>query len=451
MQETREWERAHHALVGIAKQRAALDREEGCWLLIAYRERAHEQLGYGSFVEYVERLLGHGPRTTLEKLRVAEALEKLPALDAALGANELGWSAVRELTRVATPDTESGWIAAAKSRTVRDIERLVSGRQPGDRPGDAARPEARRHRLSFDVSAETLATFRQAAAKLRRDSPTPLDDDALLLLMARRVLGGPADEGRSSYQIAMTVCERCGAGEQVGKGESVAIAPEIVEMAECDAQRISDGGRAAQHVPPETRREVMLRHHGCCAVPGCRNAVFVDVHHVDPRAEGGGHDPERLVVLCSAHHRAVHRGRLLVDGRNSSGFTFRHADGSLYGKPASPAAADAASRALGALTGLGYKEREAHRAIEQVRAHVGAGDEALIRAALRKLSERVVRVSERVVRYVPMTRARRRPPRGARANASRPPAPVALVHDPRGGLEATAIRAGTCPAGGSSR
>lgn len=248
------------------------------------------------------------------------------------------------------------------------------------------------------MSADTLATFREAVAKLRRDAG-PLDDDALLLLIARQILGGPADAGRASYQIALTVCERCGAGQEQGKGEPIPIAPEVVEMACCDAQRIEPGQRATQTIPPAIRREVLRRHHGCCAVPGCRNAIFLDLHHVDPRAAGGSHDPERLVVLCSAHHRAQHRGRLIIEGTATSGFTYRHADGSPYGNPAAPGTADDTSRAFRALVRLGYKEREARRALAQARAHVGTGDEALLRAALRSLSERAIVVAN--VRRVP--------------------------------------------------
>ncbi len=249
------WKRAHAELSRIAKARAALDHEEGRWLLVAWRQQVHARLGFGSFVEYAERLLGHSPRATLERLRVAEALEQLPALDEALAGNALSWSAVRELTRVATPDTEAEWLAAARGRSVRDIERLVSGRAPGDRPSDVARDEARRHRLSFDVSADTLASFRQAVARLRRDSNEPLDDDATLLLMARHVLEGPGDEGRASYQIELGVCERCGAAEQLGKGQAVPVAREVVAMAECDAQRVKAGERATQSIPPATRRQ----------------------------------------------------------------------------------------------------------------------------------------------------------------------------------------------------
>jgi len=49
-------------------------------LLAALRSAAHAHLGYGSFSEYVERLFGYKPPSTQEKLRVAEALEELPAV-----------------------------------------------------------------------------------------------------------------------------------------------------------------------------------------------------------------------------------------------------------------------------------------------------------------------------------------------------------------------------------
>src|SRR5207344_1621257 len=96
-----EWVLAHEALSRLAKARAAADAEEGRWLLAALRSAAHVHLGFGSFSEYAERLLGYKPRSTQERLRVAEALEQLPAMARALEQGTLHWSAIRELTRVA--------------------------------------------------------------------------------------------------------------------------------------------------------------------------------------------------------------------------------------------------------------------------------------------------------------------------------------------------------------
>src|SRR5215831_11312491 len=104
------WRRAHEELVRLALKRAGLDFEEGRWLLRALRSGTHVELGYGSFLEYTERLFGYGPRLTQEKIRVAEALEGLPETAEALKAAVISFSAVRELTRVAVPATERAWL-----------------------------------------------------------------------------------------------------------------------------------------------------------------------------------------------------------------------------------------------------------------------------------------------------------------------------------------------------
>src|SRR5258708_36769538 len=122
-----DWRRAHEDLSRIAKARAQLDWEEGGALLRALRAGVHHHLGFGSFAEYVERILGYGPRWIEGRLRVAEALEGLPGIRKALASGDLGWSAARELTRVATPQSERHWIDVARGRTIRQIENLAAG------------------------------------------------------------------------------------------------------------------------------------------------------------------------------------------------------------------------------------------------------------------------------------------------------------------------------------
>ncbi len=394
------WERAHRALVGLAKTRAGLDVEEGKWLLAAARGHVDRRLGYGSFVEYVERLFGYGPRLTNEKLRVAEELEELPELAAALERGETSWSSVRELTRVATPATERAWLDASRGRTARDVERLVSGRSRGSLPTDAADDSKRRHVLRFEVSGEVLATFRDAMVKLRRDAGGAIDDDAALLLMARYVLGGPTDEGRANYQVEVTVCDDCRKVRQHAGGDAVELAPAAAAMVRCDAQELHkarsepvDAGkksRAIQAIPPAMRRDVLRRDQRRCGVPGCRHAAFLDLHHIESRADGGKHEGDNLIALCGAHHRAVHEGTLRVDGVVSTGLRFRHADGTDYGEAGtvSGSTVDAQRQAFQALRQLGFGERETKRALSEVLADLGSGAsvETTLRAALQRLA-----------------------------------------------------------------
>src|SRR5690349_16348914 len=91
-----DWREADLQLRRLAARRAALDAEEAKWLLRARGAGVHEHCGFGSFVEYCERVLGYKPHTTRERLRVAEALTELPEISKQLAQGELSYSAARE-------------------------------------------------------------------------------------------------------------------------------------------------------------------------------------------------------------------------------------------------------------------------------------------------------------------------------------------------------------------
>jgi hypothetical protein len=471
-----EWIVAHEALSRLAIERAAADAEEGRWLLAALRSAVHVHLGFGSFGEYVERMFGYKPRSTQEKLRVAEALERLPLMARALEQGTLHWSAVRELTRVAVAETEGEWLEVARGKSVRQLEELVAGKCPGDAPSSPHQHAAQRHVLRFEVAAETFALFREALSALRRSTSSSLDDDAALLAMARHVLEGPRDDGRASYQIALSVRQECGRGQQSASGELVPVGAEIVAMAECDGQHLgcvtprwthdgsplsgalandnarggadaqtnddahggadaqtnddAHGGaearpegdrriesvvanvggnahrgttaddprvlagasernavraRAKQSISPALRRRVLLRDHRCCRVPGCRNSLFLDLHHIELRSDGGANEPENLLTVCGVHHRAAHRGALLIERTAGQGIRYRHADGRAYGEPVQPRALEAQTKTFSALRTLGFREAEVHAVLEKLRSQTDLRDastEQLLRAAL---------------------------------------------------------------------
>ena len=444
--ETSDWVQAHAALSRLSRERAALDAEEGRWLLRAWRSAAHLHLGYASFAQYVESLFGYKPRTIQEKLRVAESLETLPRLASALEGGALSWCAARELTRVALPDTESSWLDAARGKTLRELEALVASRAPGDSPDTPAIERPRPRVLRFEVEPDTFATFREAVHHLQRSAGGRLDDDALLLALARHVLGGPRDEGRSSYQISLHVCAVCRGGEQLAAGERVPIDAAVVDMAACDAQHLGEllplvaapqaanenalpnadteegreaaadangderttthqssrrahvdapdirpRPRAQQSIPPALRRAVLERDRRRCRAPGCAHATFVDVHHVQPRAEGGRNEPSNLLTLCGSHHRAAHRGELLIDHEPDGALIFRHADGATYGDPIDPRRTDAHAKVFSALRHLGFREREVSTVLAELHGDTeldGASVERLLREALCRIRQK---------------------------------------------------------------
>ena len=53
-----DWQTIHAQLTRLARSKGAYDLDEARWLLAGRRARVHEQLGYGTLLEYAERLFG---------------------------------------------------------------------------------------------------------------------------------------------------------------------------------------------------------------------------------------------------------------------------------------------------------------------------------------------------------------------------------------------------------
>jgi hypothetical protein len=375
--ERRDWKTIDRALRSNARRRAALDADEARLLREAEAMQIWKPLGMVNALDYMERVLGYGPRVAQERLRVARALGDLPETTEALEEGRLSFSAVRELTRVATRGTEAEWIVAARDMNLREIEELVAGHRPGDLPEDPADPDVRTHVVQLELKPETHALLRQARAKLEEEHGRRLDDDAFVAALAASVLDGEPN-GRARYEIAVTLCERCHQGWQHGAGAKLAISAATVERAECDARHVGSidalvPARAHQDVAPAVARLVWRRDNQRCRVPGCRSARGLEIHHIVHRADGGGHDAPNLVLLCSACHQAHHDGKLAISG-TADQLDVRRAHVGVE------------AEAKQALVQLGWKPAIARAAVEEATRALepSAPLEAVIREALRR-------------------------------------------------------------------
>ncbi len=319
------WREIDRRLGALARQRCVLDAEEARWLRAAARCRIWQQVGCASLLDYLERRLGYGPRAAQDRIRVAFALEELPALAGELERG-MPYTAVRELSRVATRETEDDWIAACRGKSVHEVERAVAGHRPGSRPTDPGEADLTGRPLSLDdIRPATQAAWREARHKLQAERGVHVSDDELLAVLCGGYLEGAsapceddAHAGRAKYQVAVTVCDRCQQGWRDGAGRTFPLDAADTERALCDAQHVGslDGepARATQDIAPRVRRFVVRRDRGTCRVPGCRSAANLELHHIVPRSRGGSHEASNLIQLCDGCHTAHHRGLLDIAG-----------------------------------------------------------------------------------------------------------------------------------------
>jgi hypothetical protein len=112
---------------------------------------------------------------------------------------------------------------------------------------------------------------------------------------------------------------------------------ETVKRLCCDGQAVvmtetRDGeplsiGRKSRIVPKGIERAVRARDNNTCRFPGCRNQRFVECHHIEHWANGGGTAVEQLMLLCSKHHTLIHEGGFRIEKDFQDHWTFFRPDG----------------------------------------------------------------------------------------------------------------------------
>ena len=256
---------------------------------------------------------------------------------------------------MATAETDEEWTRAALTNPTRALEKRVQACAPGEPPPDPdgepePEPESLRLQLRFRVRAADAQLLRQAMALLRvrvgdELGTTDIEEGVLLAELARGALMTQEAKGQripeERFRVVLQRCPECDETRHVS-GDSEAghrVSPELVEEACCCAEVVDlsgdpeTRGRLRRTVPPRVRREVYHRDRYRCAIEGCGNRLWSDLHHLQPVAAGGlaGGSVSRvsnLIVACGVrrraiHQRAIHQGALHVERSADRALTTR--------------------------------------------------------------------------------------------------------------------------------
>ncbi|MDQ7822416.1 MAG: HNH endonuclease signature motif containing protein [Candidatus Eremiobacteraeota bacterium] len=111
-------------LCEAVRGRLALDLALG-GLLVTLKTKGVDQLGYRSMGTFATEHLSFSGRTASELMHNFELLKALPLTREAYLHGKIAKSALRHLSRVATPENESWWLAIAKERSLCGLEQEV--------------------------------------------------------------------------------------------------------------------------------------------------------------------------------------------------------------------------------------------------------------------------------------------------------------------------------------
>jgi hypothetical protein len=301
--------------------------------------QAWQEAGIRSPVHWVTWRCGVSTGRARSLVRMAERMAELPATFDAFRAGELGEDQVAVLVRYLPAHNDAEGAALAKELSVPVLRRTLR-----DYPFQAAaepeeqEPERRSATFYFreegtfalhaELPADEGALVERALCRARDElvaDRSPGDEpvtwaDAVVHL-SEAYLGGTASPPAERFQVVVHV-----RGDRPGRDASLHLGPALPAAVRryrsCDATLrylLEDDagpvalGRRCRTVPTIQRRIIEARDRGC-RVPGCAASRWLHVHHLTHWEDGGSTDPGNLICLCSAHHRAHHRGELAIEG-----------------------------------------------------------------------------------------------------------------------------------------
>lgn len=307
--------------------------------------------------------------TAREHVRVAQALVALPAIRDAGRRGRICWDQLRPLVRFADPESDAAW--AERAPRMRPSTLYLEARRREEVRAEETEADHRLRYISLQWDQDRAFLHlegmlaREQGAQLEsalgaRAEKVPSDPDAedrRGARMADALVGAVAGREDRPPEATLVVHAdasvlRDGTGRApVVRGEATPAGPSPVPLAEtetgvrlpreavrrlaCDAElewvvergaRPVGIGRQGRRVPGWLRRQVVHRDREC-RFPGCPGRSYLHVHHVRHWVEGGPTDLGNLILLCSAHHRAVHEGGWRISGDPDGEVSFTHPRG----------------------------------------------------------------------------------------------------------------------------
>ena len=304
--------------------------------------------GSRTLSEWAAARMDLAPETAQRLVQTAHRLTEQPALTKELADGRVSFDRVAEESRLVTSGADPDLIEQSRGWDIAGLRRMTARHQRITRPEEQRAFQDRHLNLQPTLDQTYYKIWGglpglegrlvEQALTQRADQFPPMPDrqpsprsqrfaDALVSI-AQDSLDGTNPEGTSTPLVSIFVDADLAARTNGEAGASIDTGPRIgpltLEEILCDGSvellmTAEDGtplrvGPTARTIPPKLRRFILHRDGGACTADGCQSRYRLQPHHIQPRSQGGSHNPDNLTTLCWYHHHVViHRNGYHID------------------------------------------------------------------------------------------------------------------------------------------
>lgn len=334
-------------LVSWAAREAAVRARFLTILAVWYHRRGWEAWECVSPVQWLGWKCGLGRVAAHEHIRVALALESLPAIAAAMAEGRLTWSKVREITRVATPESEQQWLDIALASTANHVERVVRAFRRVT-PAQVEQQHLDRRLWSsvaddgsVIVSVKLPAEVGDALMAAIRKETRPEKGTPYAASLADTFVRLVTSDETVTPHVSIHVDAPALFGQEgaCATASGTPIAPEVAQLLLCqgtvqwfvyEGEEVVAVSERRRFASPAQRRAAQLERK-CCDIDGCDVSGDLEAHHILERSADGATVLKNLAGLCRTHHWLKHVHDLVLERLPNGRYRLLRPDGRLVG------------------------------------------------------------------------------------------------------------------------
>jgi 5-methylcytosine-specific restriction endonuclease McrA len=284
----------HQNALRASEKYLSSERELFACLVEVDKHRVYLLFGATSLFDYGTRVLKLSEAVTYNFVSVVKKSREVPELKQEVLSGGLAVSKARKLVSVVTKDNQIALIEFAKQATYRDLDRKIAELNPKPAVANLKSSGKEQETLHLTMNSKTAEKFRR------------MQD--LLSTKSRRAVG----LNECLEQVLDLALEKL---DPIAKARRALARKQVSPDAERPKTRraTSESTTKVKKPPSDVVHKVMLHDQAQCTHmhstgERCSNRRWLEIHHKESRVFGGDHHPENLRLLCSVHHRQIHRG-----------------------------------------------------------------------------------------------------------------------------------------------
>ncbi|MBI4406199.1 MAG: HNH endonuclease [Deltaproteobacteria bacterium] len=283
-----DFERLHQRAIECVQQFKSAESELISILQQIDRGKGFRCLGYASLFEYSTKALGLSESHSYALITVCRKSNQVPQLKKAIEEGLINTSQARRITSVITPENQAEWIGKAASLNQKQLEREIIQSNPKEAVKEMIKP----------VSPQRMKLVCGIPEKLMQD--------------IERVKDLESQKKRKAVTLEETLQELVSfyleRQDPVKKAQRALTKPTLSSPSRREDKQ--DHPRQTP-IPTRIKQEVTTRDQGQCTAQTpdgkrCEQKRWIEIHHLHPVAQGGGHTTDNLATLCHHHHKLMH-------------------------------------------------------------------------------------------------------------------------------------------------